>query len=632
MSLTLFRNKPRHPWRKTLAFVLVGIAFVLVTGLLDGGKGVLPSALWLAPDWAHWWSAPLRMVCNALPGLMLAGVVLALTRRIGLSVLIGLAVEALFFVVSALKFKNLGAPLMPADFLMLGQMASGGGELLAGYLPHTVWPWLAIAGFVILVVLLARYERPAVGSRWSIRAPVAIVLVAALVSLVGGWSSWKSVYNGKRLGIQPWSPTATAQHTGLISELALFHLRYGRERDKPDVPAAMALMRSLDDEIRQRNQAIAAKDGQKPDIIVILSESLFDPTILNGYGKNVDFLPHLHRLAKHGISGWMHPPTFGGGTIRTGFEVMTGLSLRYFPDIQFPWLQIHEDAIPGIVRLLKSRGYSAIAVHGNTPAFWNRTSAFKALGFDRFVAINDFPPGDSVNDGKYMSDKSFTDELLRQLKPNGPPQFIYGLSIEAHGPYNHSYGIDLKERNAIPVPDAIQGDHRKHLQNYIYHIRHADKQLGRLVKELKQRKRRTIVLFFGDHLPALVPAFQDAGFKNGKNFFFQQVPYLIYDTAHPHAKPVKRDVAAWMLPGMVLAQAGIGHTPYYALTDIVGPKLADLTRAPDAPRPQPTAEQKQIENGLRGVARLRLKGKLDPLWQKATQPASSATTGTPADP
>lgn len=632
MSLTHNPLRSRRPGLAALAlvFVLVGIAFVLVTGLIDGGKGVVPSALWLFPDWAHWWSAPLRMLCNALPGLMLAGLILALTRRIGLAVVIGLAAEVLLFVISALKFKNLGAPLMPADFLMIGQLASGGTELLAGYLPHTPWPYLAIVGFIIVVVLLARYERPVIGRRWRIRAPVAIVLLAALVSLIGGWSAWEGVYDGKRLGIQPWSPTATAEHTGLISELALFHLRYGSENDKPDVAAALALMRSFDEEIRQRNQAIAAKDGQKPDIIIILSESLFDPTILDGYGKNVDFLPNIHRLSRHGISGAMYPPTFGGGTIRTGFEVMTGLSLRYFPNIQFPWLQIHQKAIPGIVRLLKSRGYSAIAVHGNTPAFWNRTIAFKALGFDRFVSITDFPPDDSVNDGKYMSDKSFTDEMLRQLKADGPPQFIYGLSIEAHGPYNKSYGIDLETRNAIPVPDAIQGDHREHLQNYIYHIRHADQALGQLVKALDKRKRRTIVLIFGDHLPALVPAFQDAGFKNGKDFFGQQTPYLIYDTAHPNAKPVQRDVAAWELPGMVLAKAGIGHTPYFALTDIVGPKLYKLTRAPDAPRVKPTAEQKQIEHGFRNVSQLRLEGKLEPLWAKVTTqpaPASTATAG-----
>ncbi|HEX7339995.1 MAG TPA: LTA synthase family protein [Rhodanobacteraceae bacterium] len=627
-------TRHRFPTR-LLILVVVGVLFVLVTGLMDGGKGVVPAALWSGPAWASWWSAPWRLFCNALPGLIVAAALLALTRRLALSCLVALALEALVIGVSVLKFKNLGAPLMPHDLLMLGQMTNGGGELLAGYLPHSPWPWLGVVGGVVLIVALARLEPPLTTRRWSLRLPIAVLCCAALVSLIAGWGAWKTVYNGKVLGMQPWSPQASAAQTGLFSSLALFYLQYQKAHDKPDPADALALITSLDGQIQARETTIAAANpaDQKPDIVVILSESLFDPTILKGYGPKVDFLPNLHRLARHGTSGWMYPPTFGGGTIRTGFEVMTGLSLRYFPDIQFPWLQLHQKTIPGIVRLLKSRGYSAIAVHGNDPGFWNRTQAFKALGFDRFVSIKDFAPANHVNDGRYLSDKSFTNELLEQLKPDGPPQFVFGLSIEAHGPYDEAYGIDTRVRDAIPVPAAVKGDHRTHLQNYIFHIRHADAQLGRLVKALQKRHRRTIVLLFGDHLPALVPAFQDAGFKNGKGFFFQQVPYIIYDTAHPSAPPVQRNVAAWMLPGLVLARAGIGHTPYYALTDIVGPGLADLSRAPDAPPAQPTPKQQAIEKGLRSVDRLRLEGKLKPLWRQAkaqaATPAPAAAASAP---
>ncbi|HEX7342413.1 MAG TPA: LTA synthase family protein [Rhodanobacteraceae bacterium] len=633
MSLRSQPSLPRRPWR-LIALILAGIVFVLVTGLLDGGKGVMPSALWRAPAWAAWWNAPWRMVANALPGLMLAGLLLALTRRIGLACVASLAFEALAFLASALKFRYLGAPLMPADFLMLGQLDTSGGDLLASYLPHSPWPWLGIVGVVVVMALLARFEPPVVRKhRWHLRAPMALVLAAALVSLVLGWPAWKSVYNPARLGMQPWSPSATAAQTGLISSLALFHLQYAGAHDRPDIPAALHLMASRENAIRRHNAVSATTAGRKPDIIIILSESLFDPTILDGYAPNVDLLPNLHRLAQHGTFGAMYPPTFGGGTIRTGFEVLTGLSLRYFPDIQFPWLQIHRKVIPGIVRLLKSRGYRTLAVHGNDPGFWNRTSAFRKLGFDRFVSIDDFPADDRIDDGKYLSDKSFTDELLRQLKPDGPPQFIYGISIEAHGPYNEPFDTDTKVRDAIPVPAALTGDTRTHLRNYIYHIRHADRQLGRLVAALAKRKRRTIVLIFGDHLPALVPAFQQAGFKNGKNFFGQQTPYLIYDTGHPNAAPIRRNVAAWMLPGMVLDQAGIGDAPWFALTDLLGPDLADLTRAPDAPQAHPTPSQARIEHGLRNVARLRLEGKLKPLWTKAAsmaEPARPTSTRLPS--
>ena len=62
-----------HSRRARSALIaLLAIAFVLCTAWLDGGDGMLPATLFVHPDWIPWWSTPLRMLCNALPGLLLA--------------------------------------------------------------------------------------------------------------------------------------------------------------------------------------------------------------------------------------------------------------------------------------------------------------------------------------------------------------------------------------------------------------------------------------------------------------------------------------------------------------------------------------------------------------------------------
>ncbi|MBB6184460.1 LTA synthase family protein [Oleiagrimonas soli] len=609
------------PLAKTGAVVLLALLFILATGWIDGGPGIAVHEFWAAPAWAHWWDAPWRMFANAVPGLLLALLLLFAIRKAILAFLLAFGAEALLYGVNALKVANLGSPLMPADFQMVGQMGDGGGELLSGYLPHSVGPYLLIAAAIALLVALIRYEPPLLQKRARrTRLVGGAATVALLGTLLAGASAWSVIYSRTALGMQPWSAKATARHTGLVSSLMLFRLQYSAGRDKPNVADALQMMASYDPAIQRAkhtDNAAADNDG-KPDIVVILSESFFDPTILNGYPKGTDFMPNLRRLAKHGVSGEMHSPTFGGGTIRTEFEVLTGLPLRYFPDIQFPYLQIHAKSIPGIVHLLKDNGYQTLAVHGGEAGFWNRVTAFKALGFDKFIAQDQFPANDAVQDGKYMSDKSFTDELLRQLPDDGPPRFVLGISIEAHGPYDQDYGIDTKVRDAIPVPPSITGSARTQLQNYIYHIRHADQQLGRLADTLAKRKRPTLIVFFGDHLPAIVPAFQQAGFRNGQGFLVQTVPYLLIDTSRlKTAKPVQKNVAAWELPGMLLARTSI-HDNYFALTQLVAPQLAALTRAPDAPPPEEDATQKTLDKGMTNIARLRLKGKLDDgLWAKA---------------
>jgi phosphoglycerol transferase MdoB-like AlkP superfamily enzyme len=365
--------------------------------------------------------------------------------------------------------------------------------------------------------------------------------------------------------------------------------------------SAPALLQSL--------QTPMASD-ELPDIVVVQSESLFDPTIMRGY-EHSHFTPNLHRLAAHGTSGKLHVPTFGGGTIRTEFEVLTGLSLRYFDNLQFPYLQMSHKALPGLVRALSRHGYSTLALHGNDPAFWNRTTAFKAIGFDRFVSQSSFPPG-APNDGKYMADSAMTDEIMTQLKDGGPPQFIFAVSIEAHGPYDVE-PAHAAERDAIPVPDGISGRDKLELQTYLYHLKHADAELGRLVKLLAQRQRPSVVLFYGDHLPALSNSYHITGFVDGGDMLSQAGVWLLVDPKHP-GKRDQVDTASWLLPGKLLAHIGIHDDPYFALTELVGPQLAALTEAPGAPPPVEGSDQQKLDQAMASVEQLRMDGKLDKLW------------------
>jgi phosphoglycerol transferase MdoB-like AlkP superfamily enzyme len=602
--------------------VLLAIAFVLLTALLDGGQDIVPVSLWAHPAWMPWWNAPLRMFCNALPGLLLAGVLLAWTRRAGWSFALAFGLQAILYRVNEIKVSNLAIPLMPADFRLLGQLDSGAADLLSGYVPHVILMVVALLVAIAILVLWFRTEPPLFRRRsWPGRAAAAVVLFAALATLIAAVPFWQGLYNPALLGMQPWSPMATRQHNGMIGALLLFHLQYGDQHRKANVGDALALMAKYEPRIAAGTPS--GGNAQKPDIVVILSESFFDPTIMNGYPPDTDLTPNIRRLAQYGTSGWLHVPTFGGGTIRTEFEVLTGLPLRYFPEVQFPYLQIHRKEIPGIVRTLEKIGYKTLAVHGNNPGFWNRTEAFKELGFDKFISIGDFPPSDDATDGKYMSDKAFTDEVLRQLPDSGPPRFLLGISIEAHGPYDQDYGIDTTKRDAIPVPKGVTDpEAKRELQNYIYHMQHADQQLGRLVDTLARGNRRTLIVFFGDHLPALVPAFQQAGFRNGEGFLEQTPPYILIDTAHMD-RARTQNAAAWELPGMLLREAGI-HDPWFALTQLVGPELAPLTRAPDAPIAAETPRQKKLDEGMRNIADLRLHGKLDALWPKAAAMAAQS--------
>ncbi|HET6430764.1 LTA synthase family protein [Dyella sp.] len=596
---TLLTRRPF--WQRACALVLMALAFALVTGWIDGGVGVQPHRMLDQPRY---------VIANALPGLLLAGVLLALTRRAVLSFALALLAEALVFAVNVLKVANLGTPLIPADFRMVGQLNKGGAHLLGAYLPHSPWPYLAIIAMVAVVVALWRVEPPVLAARpRASRLAGGAVSLVLLATLLAGTPPWGKLYNGQRLWLEPWSATSTATHSGLISSLMIYHLQYGHGAQKADPVAARELLARTRDALRGRLAAAGGDTSALPDIVVVQSESFFDPRILKGL-EDTHLTPNLDRLARHGTSGALYVPTFGGGTIRTEFEVLTGLSLRYFQQLQFPYLQLNARVVPGLVRTLNEHGYETVAIHGNDPSFWNRTSAFKAIGFDRFVSQSAFPP-DAPADGKYMADRAMTDEILAQLRGTGAPQFLFAISIEAHGPYD-TIPADREARDAMPVPPGVTGEDKLELQNYLYHIHHADQELGRLAEQLAKRDRPTLLLFYGDHLPALTNTFQTAGFVDGGDMLGEPGTWLLVDTRDA-GQPVHENLAAWMLPGKLLDTAGIHDDAYFALTQLMVPQLADLTRAPGAPQVPEDPARKRADQDMASVSMLQLDGKLGPL-------------------
>lgn len=597
---------------RTATVLAMMVLFVLLTALLDGNDGVAASQLFAQPAFP---------LANAMPGLMLALLLLMLTRRTLLSFGLAYLLQAVMYGVNALKVANLGTPLLPADFRMVSQLRKGGMHVLGSYLPHSPWPYLALLAGIAIVVAMWRYEPPLLAQRTGGRRIVTGTLLSlALATLLLGMPGWRNLYNGHKLWLEPWSAAATTSHSGLVSSLVMFHLQDRRTKQKADPAAATNLLQTTSDAVRARMHTPTDPGTALPDIIVIQSESFFDPRIMHGY-ENGNLTPNLNRLAAEGMSGPLHVPTYGGGTIRTEFEVLTGLSLRYFSNMQFPYLQLNEKVVPSMVRTLRAHGYETVAIHGNDPTFWNRNTAFKVLGFDRFVSQSSFPH-DVPMDGKYMADSAMTDEIMAQLKDAGPPQFLFAISLEAHGPYDVEPS-DRAARDAIPVPAAVNARDKVEVQNYLYHMQHADQELGRLADLLAKRSRPTLLLFYGDHLPGLTGAYQATGFVNGQDMLSQAGTWLLIDPRNP-GQAQRIDMASWMLPGMLLERAGIHDDAYFALTQVLAPSLASLTRAPGAAPPVIDAQQQQFDKDMASVAVLRMKGKLDKLLPASLLPPNTA--------
>jgi len=527
---------------------------------------------------------------------------LVLSNRLVLSTMITLAVMALLYIANSLKMKILLHPIAFTDIFFLREINGSVLRLLSNYLRLSWFPYGLF--FFAILLLLQRYEpnffKKGSLTRWFFL----LVLIPVIALMVIRPPGMKYLYAADKLRVVPWSPGETQLHCGLLGSIIYDSIEAANVLRQPtDYPAIARFLAITSPSTATWHGSLE----KHPDIIVIQSESFFDPAILKGIDNTDTLLPNLHRAQTLGYGGKMKVPTFGGGTLRTEFEVLTGVPMRAIPRIQFPYLQIHSKVLPSLVQVMHDDGYKSYAVHPNDPSFWNRSEAFQSMGFDAFYSLADFPL-DAAKDGWYLADSALTTKIESILDKAIQPTFIMNISIEGHGPYDNVPVANKEVRDHIEAPLVWSSEADDEYRNYAYHIHNADHELGRIWDYLVARKKPFILVFYGDHLPGLPTTYKAAGgFDDGIPGEQQPVPWLLISSAG--TKPPIRDIYSWMLGGTILCAANITPPDYYALLN----KAGALLSASGSP-----VHEDDVFNGVDSLAWLHLRDRALPEGAKST--------------
>ena len=258
------------------------------------------------------------------------------------------------------------------------------------------------------------------------------------------------------------------------------------------------------------------KNFSSPDIIVVLSESFWDPKLLPGTTFSKNPTANFDEIASRetAISGYMYQTAFAGGTVRTEFEVITGLSCDEIPAGAVPWQYVEEE-IPTYASAFKKLGYNTTFLHTYTSDFYLREKTYPLLGFDKAYFEDDLADIKEVPkkySGFYISDDSFAEYVKYTLNENpNKPNFIFGITMENHQPYTNKYSsFEVGVKNP-KISDSIMEEVRHYTQG----VYNSDKALRKLADFVDNREKETILIFFGDHLPNLGEnkgAYRESGF------------------------------------------------------------------------------------------------------------------------
>lgn len=280
-------------------------------------------------------------------------------------------------------------------------------------------------------------------------------------------------------------------------------------------------MRAIDENGALNTAETGRTKEELPNILVVQLESYFDPTEVEWLQFSEDPIPNLRKMYEEYSSGYFKVPSVGAGTANTEFEVLTGMSMRFFGPGEYPYKTYGKTkVIESAASALGELGYGAEALHNNGGNFYSRAKVFNNMGFDHFTS-KEFMNILRTTPNGWATDDILIPNILESMDTTEGQDFVFTISVQGHGEYPTEKMI---ENPVITISGVEDEGKRNAWEYYVNQVYEMDKFAGDLVAALEKRGEPTVVVFYGDHLPTM-----DLQAKDMKSKYLYNTNYVIWD-------------------------------------------------------------------------------------------------------
>ena len=510
------------------------------------------------------------LLSSARPGMVAVGVLFllfiaadAVFGRVYQSALVIVPLAILPAFLSMQKQQYLSDPLYPSDMLFGRQIGELVPVMFAARPFASIGLVLGVVGLLALLaylLVLGRRHFPSLSAQSKlVRLVVALPLIGGFLSLMNPNSF---SYLRDRLNIVPmmWDQQENYRHNGFL-------LAFAFNVPMANVQAPQGYNSEVIADIAPERLPASFFGGRNADVIMVMSESLWDPTRITNAKLSPDPMPTIRAAS----SGNLFSPEFGGMTANVEFEALTGFTNAFLPYGSIPYQQYVRRPLPSLATFFSSKGYTTRAFHPFQSWFWNRSNVYHSLGFDSFRSEENMPVMDKR--GLFASDDALTKEIIRSADQTKEPFFFFAVTLQGHGPYEKN----RYAKNTIGIEStALAPENRDSLATYAQGVREADSSLKALMDWAKKRRRETIIVLFGDHLPPLGNVYTDTSYMPDV-VATRKAPVSIMKREHEtplvvwsSKRGVQKDIGSVslsQLPYYVVRLAGYRH-PFY--TGVLG--------------------------------------------------------------
>lgn len=491
----------------------------------------------------------------------------------------GLIVNLLSYI-NLVKTDCRNDPFVPADFTLLREAANAVGDYQLNL--H----WGVVIGIMLMsaVCFALAHATQARRPRWYVRGALALALLAAF------GASMATVYQSAELYDQRGAEIDGLNRSNIPEVFRLYGFPYCFLHnydlypvEKPDGYQKAAVEEWID----QDTQQYVSPEVQ-PSVIFVMCESFSDLSDADvfAYTEEENPLYGFHQRAEspRARSGHIAVSNYGAGTANTEFDILTGIQTNMVSPTNASSFRVVHKPLNALPWDYQRAGYTTLFTHPGYSWFYNRDSVYQYLGMQTRIFNEDYT--EEERKGTMISDDAFADHLIAELDARlsvDTPVFAYGVTIQNHQAYPYEkYGFVPDEP---PLNTTISAGAMETLSVYLEGIRDSVAMLTRLCDYLDSREEPALLVFYGDHLPALgqdYSVYRELGLPIGTDDTLQhtlstyETPYLIWANAAYapdcdfDALDLPNTISSSYLGAVVYELTGLrGMDPYFdALCDL----------------------------------------------------------------
>ena len=285
-----------------------------------------------------------------------------------------------------------------------------------------------------------------------------------------------------------------------------------------------------------------------PNIIVLQMESF---TVAQDYANievSRDPTPVFNKLYKNYTSGSFEVPACGAGTANTEFEVLTGISAKFFGPGEYPYKgKLRKNVLESMAYVTRSHGYNTAALHDHRALFYNRNEVYANLGFNTFTSVENMN-NVSFTPTNWCKDRVLTGEIMEIMKSTKERDFLHVISVEGHG----SYPTEKVFKKPYTEITADDEETKWKYEYYLNECHEMDTFIGDLIDKIEESGEPTVMIIYGDHIPAL-----DVKEENYKQDDLYTTRYVIWDNIGLPKQD--RDICSYEGGAILLEDAGLEH-------------------------------------------------------------------------